>query len=141
MLSTGALPVVKSEVKTRGGTNQYHGSLFENFRNQVMDAQDYFIGYDNAKYGEHLTQSPLRMNDFGGTFGGPILKNRLFFFVAHESLLMDQPQSPQTYDVPDQPTRASAAPVFQPYLNSFPLGNGGADPNNPGSDFYSFPLF
>lgn len=134
----GRTPGGQIELKTRGGTNAYHGSLFENFRNQVMDAQDWFIAYDNDVYGENLTQSPLRMNDFGGTFGGPVLKNRLFFFVAHESLLMDQPQTPTTYDVPDQATLSSVAPVFEPFLSSYPSGNGGPDPSKPGSDFYIF---
>jgi hypothetical protein len=136
----GRTPGGQIEVKTRGGTNSFHGSLFENFRNQVMDAQDWFIGYYNALYAEGLKQQPLRMNDFGGTFGGPVLKNRLFFFVAHESLLMSQPQIPQKSDVPDQQTRASAASVFQPYINALPSGNGGPDPTFyvPGSDVYIF---
>jgi hypothetical protein len=103
--------------------NGYHGSLFESVRNQVMDATDWFVGCENAVYGSKLKQSPLRMNDFGGTLSGPILKNRLFFFVAHESLYMNQPQPLQVGDVPDEATRSSAAAVFQPYLNAYPIGN------------------
>lgn len=133
----GRTPGGQIEVKTRGGTNEFHGSLFENFRNQVMDATDWFVGYDNA-HGEDLKQSPLRYNDFGGTFGGPIFRNRIFVFAAHETLLMDQPQSPTTYDVPDQQTRSSAAAVYQPYMNSYPAGNGGPDPARVGSDLYVF---
>jgi Carboxypeptidase regulatory-like domain/TonB dependent receptor-like, beta-barrel/TonB-dependent Receptor Plug Domain len=146
----GRTPGGQIEVKTRGGTNAFHGSLFENFRNQVMDAQDWFIGYNNAVSGTTLLkQLPLRMNDFGGTVGGPILKNRLFFFVAEENLLMDQPRDPSTSDVPNAQTRGSAAAVFRPYLASFPLGNRNnpqcplsdptCDPNQLGlSDVYVF---
>jgi hypothetical protein len=134
----GRTPGGQIEVKTRGGTNAFHGSLFEHFRNQAMDAQDWFIGYDNAVYGNNVKQTPLRMNDFGGTFGGSIVKNHLFFFVAHESLYMNQPQPPQVTGVPNQVARATAAQVFQPYMNSYPIGNGGADPNNPGADIYDY---
>ena len=146
----GRTPGGQISIKTRGGTNQFHGSLFENFRNQVMDAQDFFIGYDNRTFGANLTQAPLRMNDFGGTLGGPLLKDRLFFFVAHESLFMNQPQQPTSTDVPDAATRSTAASAFQPYLNVFPRGNTnssqcvamGRDPAcdlaNPGSDIYDY---
>jgi hypothetical protein len=144
----GRTPGGQIEVKTRGGTNAFHGSLFENFRNQVMDATDYFIRYDNLHYGDSLTQPPLRYNDFGGTFAGPILKGRLFFFVAHESLLLNQPQPPTVYDVPSQQTRTSSASAFQPYMSAFPSGNStnqacppddlSCDLKNPGSDLYSF---
>jgi hypothetical protein len=141
----GRTPGGQIEVITRGGTNAFHGSLFERFRNQVMDAQDWFNGYYQLK------QAPLRMNDFGGTFGGPVLKNRVFFFVAHESLLMQQPQIPIVRDVPSQQVRTTAASVFQPYLTLYPSGNKTSplcpasdptcDPNQLGiSDRYVFPF-
>jgi len=121
----GRTPGGQIEVKTRGGTNQFHGSLFENFRNNVMDAGDWFIGYDNAVLGTSLKQPPLRMNDFGGTFGGPILKNRLFFFFSHESLVLDQPQPAATTSVPDLRTRQETFSSLQPVLAGFPQGNAG----------------
>ncbi len=141
----GRTPGGQIEVITRGGTNAFHGSLFEHFRNQVMDAQDWFNGYYQLK------QAPLRMNDFGGTFGGPVLKNRVFFFVAHESLLMQQPHTPIIRDVPSQQVRTIAASVFQPYLTLYPSGNKTSslcpasdptcDPNQLGmSDLYVFPF-
>ncbi|MFY9852305.1 MAG: TonB-dependent receptor [Terracidiphilus sp.] len=65
---------------TKGGTNHYHGELFEFFRNNALDAKDYF-------YNPILTPSvPLRMNQFGGNLGGPIAKNKLFFFANYEGL-------------------------------------------------------
>lgn len=128
----GRTPGGQIQVKSRGGTNQYHGSVFEYFRNQVMDATDWFIEHDHQK------QPPLRMNDFGGTFGGPIWKDKLFFFVAHETLLMHQPQF-TSFDVPDAAIRQTAATVFQPFLAAFPTGNGGPDPIIPGGDIFNEP--
>jgi hypothetical protein len=124
--SYGRTPGGQIEVKTRSGTNQFHGTLFENFRNQVMDAQDWFNNYYQLK------QPPLRMNDFGGTFGGPIIKNKLFVFVAHETLLMHQPQS-LSYEVPNGAIRASTAAEFQPYVAAYPIG----DDNQPAGDGFS----
>ncbi|MBT9331996.1 TonB-dependent receptor [Paracidobacterium acidisoli] len=121
----GRTPGGQIGIRTRGGTNEFHGSVFENFRNQVMDATDYFIKFLNE------TQTPLRMNDFGGTLGGPILKNKLFFFVAHETLLMTQPQPGYSEDVPSTCAVQTAASVFQPFLKGFPVGNAGPDASQP----------
>jgi len=65
---------------TKSGTNKIKGSLFEYLRNQVLDAPNFFSPIvDGAK------QKPsLRYNVFGGTVGGPIVKNRTFFFVSYE---------------------------------------------------------
>src|SRR5579863_5482681 len=63
-----------TNIITRSGTNQYHGALWEFLRNDAMDSSDYF------------TQSvqPLKQNQFGGTFGGPIVKDKTFFFGYYE---------------------------------------------------------
>jgi hypothetical protein len=65
-------------VITRSGTNQFHGSLYEFLRNEKLDANDWFSNNSGAP------RSPLRLNDFGGTFGGPIIKNKTFFFFDYE---------------------------------------------------------
>src|SRR5262245_19081899 len=67
-------------VVSRSGSNQYHGSLYEFFRNSVMDANEWFAN----KFGDPLP--PLKRNNFGGTFGGPIKKDKTFFFVDYEGL-------------------------------------------------------
>ena len=59
---------------TKPGTNTYHGELFEFFRNDALDAHDYF----------QTSSQPLRLNQFGGNLGGPIVKNKLFFFTNYE---------------------------------------------------------
>jgi hypothetical protein len=65
-------------VVTKSGTNQIHGSLFDFVRNTDFDANSYF----NIQGG--LPRNNLKRNQFGGTVGGPVLKNRLFFFVAYQ---------------------------------------------------------
>lgn len=65
-------------VVTKSGSNQFHGSAFGFVRNTDFDANAYF----NIQQG--LPRNNLKRNQFGGTFGGPILKNRLFFFVSYQ---------------------------------------------------------
>jgi carboxypeptidase family protein len=68
---------------TRSGTNEFHGSLYEFNRNSEFDARNYF----NTKFqsdGSFNPQSPFNNNNFGGSLGGPILKDKLFFFLAYE---------------------------------------------------------
>jgi hypothetical protein len=68
-------------VETRSGSNQFHGSLFEYLRNSKLDSPDYFAPLDTA--GRKI-KSPLVFNQFGGSLGGPVFRNRTFFFVNYE---------------------------------------------------------
>lgn len=61
---------------TREGTNRFHGSAYEFIRNSALDAKNYFS----------TTTSPLKRNQFGGTIGGPIRKDKAFFFFNYEGL-------------------------------------------------------
>src|ERR1700676_2594583 len=74
---------------TRSGTNEYHGELFEFFRNNDLDARNFFNSAVDSK-GNAVPQSPFKRNDFGADFGGPIVKNKLFFFLAYEGLRQRQ---------------------------------------------------
>ncbi|MHB1022754.1 MAG: TonB-dependent receptor [Acidobacteriaceae bacterium] len=67
---------------TRSGTNTYHGLLYDYLRNNVLNAKNYF---DNGV-------TPLKRNQFGGTFGGPIARNKAFFFVSYEGLRIRTPE-------------------------------------------------
>ena len=67
-------------VVTRGGTNDFHGSLYEFFRNDVFDARNFFSSKVPA----------LKQNQFGGTFGGPIRKDQIFFFGSYEGFRQRQ---------------------------------------------------
>ena len=110
----GRTPGGQISIVTRSGTNQFHGTLFDYFRNDVLDANDWFANRDELRKPEE------RQNDFGGTFGGPILRDRTFFFLSYEGLRLRLPQVQPTA-VPDVSARQSAIPAMQPYLNAFPL--------------------
>jgi hypothetical protein len=74
---------------TRSGTNEYHGELFEFFRNNDLDARNFFNAAKSST-GAPLPQAPFKRNDFGADFGGPIVKNKVFFFLAYEGLRQHQ---------------------------------------------------
>ncbi len=63
-------------VTLRSGTNEFHGSLFEYLRNQSLNARSFFAA----------SKAPFKTNQFGGTFGGPIIKNKAFFFGDYQGL-------------------------------------------------------
>jgi hypothetical protein len=113
----GRTPGGQISIVTRPGTNLYHGTLFEYFRNDVLDANDWF---SNEK---GLPKPEERQNDFGGVLGGPILKDRTFFFFSYEGLRLRQPQTGIT-TVPALSARQSASPGIQPFLNAYPLPTG-----------------
>jgi hypothetical protein len=69
---------------TRSGANDYHGELFEFFRNNDLDARNFF------NFSATGRQAPFKRNDFGASFGGPIKKNKAFFFLAYEGLRQNQ---------------------------------------------------
>ncbi len=73
-------------VVSKSGTNQFHGTLYDYVRNTDFDANDFF----NNQQG--LPRSVLRRNQYGGTFGGPILRNKLFFFFAYQGQRQTQDQ-------------------------------------------------
>ncbi|MGA8027072.1 MAG: hypothetical protein WB992_07990, partial [Bryobacteraceae bacterium] len=76
-------------VITKSGSNDFHGSLFEYFRNDIFDARDFFA----------ITKPEYRQNQFGGSLGGPIVKNRTFFFGDVEETRIVQGQT-ETSTVP-----------------------------------------
>ncbi len=102
---------------TRSGTNDWHGALFEYFRNDVLDANDWFANAaDKAR-------APERHNDFGGTLGGPIHKNTSFFFLSYEGARLRLPQT-LIQTVPSDAARAAGSASVAALLNSFPVPNG-----------------
>jgi len=113
----GRTPGGQISIVTRSGTNQFHGTAFDYLRNDLFDAADWFA--DRAG----LPKPQERQNDFGGTFAGPIFKDRTFFFFSYEGLRLRLPQVAVT-SVPDTAARQNAVPTLQPFLNAFPLPNG-----------------
>jgi hypothetical protein len=67
-------------IVTKGGTNDWHGSLYYFGRNDALDANNFF----NKNTSPAIPNGELRRNDFGGTFGGPVKKDKLFFFFSQE---------------------------------------------------------
>jgi hypothetical protein len=82
-------------VITKSGTNNFHGNLYEYFRNTVLNAQGYF----------NTVKPQFNQNQFGGTFGGPIKKDRTFFFLSYEGRRIRQGQSGSQVLVPTGPQR------------------------------------
>lgn len=77
----------------KSGTNQFHGGLFEFFRNRNMDAKTFFDLPDCRSGSVPGTCGPIPRfdrNQFGGTLGGPVRKDKTFFFVAYEQLALCQ---------------------------------------------------
>lgn len=100
----------------KSGTNEFHGSLFEFLRNDKLNARDFFAE----------TKAPFKTNQFGGTFGGPIRKDKLFFFMDYQGLRERQGRT-QVITVPTPLqrqgilTEGNQPPIYDP-LNGQPFG-------------------
>jgi hypothetical protein len=100
---------------SKSGTNEWHGSLYEFHRNDNFDARNFF---DPARKPE------FKRNQFGGSLGGPVERDRTFFFANLEILRERLGRTIQTV-VPDAASRAGAVnAAVRPYLDLFPLPNG-----------------
>jgi hypothetical protein len=83
----------------RSGTNSYHGSAYEFLRHYKMDSNNWFANQQG------IPIPPLRRNNFGGTVGGPIFKNKTFFFFDYEGMRMTAAAGPVFYGVPSDAER------------------------------------
>lgn len=113
----GRVPGGQIIIRTRSGSNTFHGSLYDYFRNDILNANDWFANSQGQP------KPALRFNDYGGVLGGPIVRNRTFFFFSYEGQQMRQPAFTISA-VPDITARQSAPPATQPILNAFPIPNG-----------------
>src|SRR5215472_1383332 len=95
----GRMPGAQISIVTKSGTNAWHGSAADYLRNDVFDARNYFDykNPNNPSGADPLPKPALRQNDFGGTFSGPIWKDRTFFFVSYEGLRLLQPVLNSSY--------------------------------------------
>ena len=80
---------------TKGGTNKFHGNLYEFNRNTIGEANDFFLKSSQLLNNQPNVPEKLVRNDFGGTFGGPLIKDRLFFFFNYEGHRQAYSQSEQ----------------------------------------------
>ena len=100
-------------VITKSGTNDFHGNLYEYFRNTVLDS----TGFPDT------SKPQLNQNQFGGTFGGPVKKNRTFFFVSYEARRVRQGQPGPLVSVPTTAERGGDfSAVGFPDTNSNTMG-------------------
>ncbi len=113
----GRTPGAQVSLNSRGGTNQLHGSLFEYFRNDHLNANDWFANQGGFGRGR------MQQNQFGGTVGGPIKQNRTYFFASLERLYLRAPMT-DISAVPDAQARIAAAARLRPFLRAFPIANG-----------------
>jgi hypothetical protein len=100
---------------SRSGTNQFHGSLFENFRAENLNARSQFLA----------TKPGVTFNQFGGSLGGPVLKDRLFGFFVYEGY-RERAFTPVSGNVPTERLRNDmlrAVPAFKTFLDTLPLPN------------------
>jgi hypothetical protein len=95
---------------TKSGANAYHGELFEFFRNDALDARDYF---ENTPA---VPKQPLRLNQFGANFSGPIIKNKLFFFVNYEGDRTHLTNISPLNETVSAYVRSKFVPAMQPVL-------------------------
>ena len=103
--------IVAATIKT--GTNQFHGALFEFVRNDDFDANNFF----SNRLG--LSRTPFHQNQFGGTTGGPILHDRVFFFGDYQETLQSSASASTVSSVPTAQMAGGdfsgqAAPIFDP---------------------------
>ena len=109
-----------TNIITRSGTNSYHGALWEFLRNDVLDATNYF----------GTTTEPLKQNQFGGTFGGPIRKDKSFFFGYFEGFRNRQGET-------DSSTVPSKAERQGNFAEICPEGFTGGFCNNPNNQLFN----
>jgi hypothetical protein len=116
-------------VVTKSGSNVLHGDAFEFLRNDYMDARNYFATPGTA--------TPLRLNQFGGNVGAPLIKDKAFLFTNYEGVRQTTTNT-TVFDVLNDKQKAKFLPVMAPIVAAIPTGNLGADPNDPTDfDLYS----
>ncbi len=103
-------------IATRSGTNDFHGEGFDFVRNNALDARNFFNPTSQP-------QAPFKRNNFGGDVGGPILKNKLFFYGSYEGLRQRQALTLAGRVLSDAERAAVTDPISQSLLQFIPTQN------------------
>ena len=107
-------------VVTKSGTNEFHGGAFEYFRDEALNANDPIAKANQARAGQPNRRAKLQINQFGGRLGGPISKNRAFFFFTYDG---QRASVPQVMDVPNINSAPLAARnVLVPKIHVYEIG-------------------
>jgi Carboxypeptidase regulatory-like domain/TonB dependent receptor len=113
----GRTPGAQVSLITRSGTNDFHGTVFGYYRTDALDANDWFA---NSR---GLPKAKFKNYQFGGVLGGPIVKERTFFFGSYEGMRLRVPQA-ATRDVPTVALKNSVSAPMRALLEAFPVANG-----------------
>jgi hypothetical protein len=124
-------------VATRSGSNSFHGEVFDYFRNEALDARNYFNRGFNPATGLALTagtgdKAPLKRNNYGGSVGGPVWRGHTFFYGSYEALRQHQGilQNSPVFSATQQTSfaaNAAADPIAADFAKLIPLPNSGAN--------------
>jgi hypothetical protein len=127
----GKHPGGQINIITQSGSNQWHGDVYEFFRNSALNARNYFdpVG----------VTPPFQRNQFGGSLGGPIQKDKTFFFLNYEGFVQNLHQTSVAF-VPSLASRALAVASVKPLLNLWPTPTAGDPTFNGISEVSSSPL-
>lgn len=122
-------------VVTKSGTNAFHGSAFDYFRNTVLNARNFFNFVQDQATGQHINENPFHDNQFGASLGGPIIKDKTFFFADYEGVRETGAESslacvPTATDIANATPSTGVNSVIQALLTA---GKGWPAPNLAGS--------
>lgn len=106
-------------VVTKSGTNAFHGGVFEYLRDESLNANDPINKANQFRRGQPNKRSPVRINQFGGRVGGPIVKNRAFFFFTYDG---QRANVPQLLDVNLATAPASVQTALAPKIVPYQVG-------------------
>ncbi len=112
---------------TKSGSNRFRGGLFEYFRNEKLDSRNYF---------NRGVKPPFRLNQFGGSLGGRIVRDKLFFFTNYEGLRQRLGVTQSTF-VPTPEFRATLPAALKTVADMLPLPNGAVSPADARLAFFS----
>ncbi|MCX6630837.1 MAG: carboxypeptidase regulatory-like domain-containing protein [Candidatus Solibacter sp.] len=119
MSELGRLPGANVALTSRSGSNEFHGSAVYRLRHELLAANDWFANVTGIRRG------PLRLHDISPSFGGPIHRDRTFFFLSYQHMAL-RGSYVSRQPVPSDATRAAAPFWVQPALGLYPQGNGPA---------------
>jgi hypothetical protein len=134
-------------IATRGGTNEIHGTVFHFFRNSVLNANDFFnnaqkyqaLAQGNTAIAERFNRPDLKLNQYGGEVGGPIIKNKTFFFGSWQDqrIKITQPIN-RSFGTPVLYTPEARAGIFRYFVGgqNRPAGSVGAVVDANGKPLY-----
>lgn len=108
-------------VVTKSGTNEFHGGLFEYFRDESLNANSPTLKAQQFQRNQPNKRPPLQIHQFGGRIGGPIVKNRAFFFFTYDAQRQKLPNPVEPPNLFTTPGGLAALPLLQPLLGTYQI--------------------